>query len=84
MERPWTGWKKVATNNTKDETPHHLPPCLVGGRSLLVVPGIDGGHDIPAVFDGVSPSKKKALPLRLPSSSGTDVKMTLSCGACMV
>jgi hypothetical protein len=35
--------------------------------SLLVVPGIDGRHNIPAVFDGVSPSRNKAVPLRLKS-----------------
>ena len=35
--------------------------------SLLVAPGIDGRHHIPAVFDGVSPSKKKAVSLRLTS-----------------
>jgi hypothetical protein len=35
--------------------------------SLLVVPGIDGRHDIPAVFDSVSPSRNTAVPLRLKS-----------------
>jgi 2,5-diamino-6-(ribosylamino)-4(3H)-pyrimidinone 5'-phosphate reductase len=35
--------------------------------SLLVVPGIDGRHNIPAVFDGVGPSRKTAVPLRLKS-----------------
>ena len=40
---------------------------LVDEISLLVVPGIDGRHEIPAVFDGISPSRKKAVPLRLQS-----------------
>jgi riboflavin biosynthesis pyrimidine reductase len=40
---------------------------LVDEVSLLVAPGIDGRHDIPAVFDGVSPSKKRAVSLRLTS-----------------
>jgi 2,5-diamino-6-(ribosylamino)-4(3H)-pyrimidinone 5'-phosphate reductase len=40
---------------------------LVDEVSLLVVPGIDGRHDIPAVFDGVRPSRKRAVPLRLKS-----------------
>jgi riboflavin biosynthesis pyrimidine reductase len=40
---------------------------LVDEVSLLVVPGIDGRHDIPAVFDGVSPSRNKAIPLKLKS-----------------
>ena len=40
---------------------------LVDEVSLLVVPGIDGRHDVPAVFDGVSPSRRTAVPLRLKS-----------------
>ncbi len=44
-----------------------LQAGLVDELSLLVVPGIDGRHEIPAVFDGVSPSKKKAVPLKLKS-----------------
>jgi riboflavin biosynthesis pyrimidine reductase len=40
---------------------------LVDEVSLLLVPGIDGRHDIPAVFDGVSPEKHTAVPLRLKS-----------------
>jgi 2,5-diamino-6-(ribosylamino)-4(3H)-pyrimidinone 5'-phosphate reductase len=40
---------------------------LVDELSLLVVPGIDGRHEIPAVFDGLSQSKRKAVPLRLKS-----------------
>jgi riboflavin biosynthesis pyrimidine reductase len=44
-----------------------LQAGLVDELSLLVVPGIDGRHDIPAVFDGISQSKKKAVPLKLKS-----------------
>jgi riboflavin biosynthesis pyrimidine reductase len=44
-----------------------LQAGLVDEVSLLVVPGIDGRHDIPAVFDGVSPSRHKAVPLKLKS-----------------
>ena len=44
-----------------------LQAGLVDEVSILVVPGIDGRHDIPAVFDGVSPSRNKAVPLRLKS-----------------
>ena len=44
-----------------------LQAGLVDELSLLVVPGIDGRHDIPAVFDGLTQSKKKAVPLRLKS-----------------
>ncbi len=42
-----------------------LQAGLVDEVSLLVVPGIDGRHDIPAVFDGVSSSTNTAVPLRL-------------------
>jgi riboflavin biosynthesis pyrimidine reductase len=44
-----------------------LEADLVDELSLLLVPGIDGRHDIPAVFDGVSPSRKTAVPLKLKS-----------------
>ena len=44
-----------------------LQAGLVDELSLLVVPGIDGRHDIPAVFDGVTSSKKQAVPLRIKS-----------------
>jgi 2,5-diamino-6-(ribosylamino)-4(3H)-pyrimidinone 5'-phosphate reductase len=44
-----------------------LQADLVDEVSLLVVPGIDGRHSIPAVFDGVSPSRNTAVPLRLKS-----------------
>ena len=40
---------------------------LDGDLSVLIVPGIDGRHDIPAIFDGVKPTVKKAVPLRLKS-----------------
>jgi 2,5-diamino-6-(ribosylamino)-4(3H)-pyrimidinone 5'-phosphate reductase len=42
-----------------------LQADLIDEVSLLIVPGIDGRHDIPAAFDGVSPSRKTAVPLRL-------------------
>ncbi len=42
-----------------------LEADLVDEVSLLIVPGIDGRHDIPAVFDGVSPERRAAVPLRL-------------------
>jgi 2,5-diamino-6-(ribosylamino)-4(3H)-pyrimidinone 5'-phosphate reductase len=44
-----------------------LAAGLVDELSLLVVPGIDGRHEVPAVFDGISSSKKKAVPLKLKS-----------------
>src|SRR5512140_2153610 len=46
-----------------------LQAGLVDELSLLLVPGIDGRHDIPALFDGLSlsPSNKKAVALRLKS-----------------
>ena len=44
-----------------------LQAGLVDELSLLVVLGIDGRHDIPAVFDGVSASHKRAVPLKLKS-----------------
>jgi 2,5-diamino-6-(ribosylamino)-4(3H)-pyrimidinone 5'-phosphate reductase len=44
-----------------------LQAGLIDEVSLLVVPGIDGRHDIPAVFDGVNPSRKTAVPLKLKS-----------------
>jgi riboflavin biosynthesis pyrimidine reductase len=52
-----------------------LQADLVDELSLLVVPGIDGRHDIPAVFDGVSPSRSTAVPLKLKSVErrGNDV-----------
>jgi len=44
-----------------------LEARLVDEVSLLLVPGIDGRHDIPAVFDGVSLARKGAVPLKLKS-----------------
>lgn len=44
-----------------------LEANLVDEVSLLIVPGIDGRHDIPAVFDGISQSRKRAVPLKLKS-----------------
>jgi riboflavin biosynthesis pyrimidine reductase len=44
-----------------------LEAGLVDELSLLIVPGIDGRHDIPAVFDGVSPARSTAVSLRLKS-----------------
>jgi riboflavin biosynthesis pyrimidine reductase len=44
-----------------------LAADLIDEVSLLVVPGIDGRHDLPAVFDGVSATRKAAVPLKLKS-----------------
>jgi riboflavin biosynthesis pyrimidine reductase len=44
-----------------------LEAGLVDEVSLLLVPGIDGRHEIPAVFDGVDPARRTAVPLRLRS-----------------
>lgn len=44
-----------------------LEAGLVDEVSLLIAPGIDGRHDIPAVFDGVSAMGRSAVPLRLKS-----------------
>lgn len=44
-----------------------LKAGLVDEVSLLLVPGIDGRHDIPAVFDGLGSSHTTAVPLRLKS-----------------
>ncbi|MBZ5493787.1 MAG: dihydrofolate reductase family protein [Acidobacteriia bacterium] len=40
---------------------------LVDEVSLLLLPGLDGRHEIPAVFDGVTDSNHKAVPLNLKS-----------------
>ena len=43
---------------------------MTGGDqvSLLVAPGIDGRHDIPAILDGISPPPRNvAVPLKLES-----------------
>ena len=44
-----------------------LQAGLLDELSLLIAPGIDGRHDIPAVFDGISAASGKAVPLRLKS-----------------
>lgn len=44
-----------------------LEAGLVDELSLLIAPGIDGRHDIPAVFDSVSPHTRRAVPLVLKS-----------------
>lgn len=44
-----------------------LEAGLVDEVSLLLVPGIDGRRDVPAIFDGVSPSRTRALTLKLKS-----------------
>lgn len=44
-----------------------LEAGLVDEVSLLLVPGIDGRHEIPAVFDGVNAERKTAVPLKLRS-----------------
>ena len=45
---------------------------LVDEVSLLLLPGIDGRHDIPAVFDGVVRTNAKATPLKLKSIERRD------------
>lgn len=49
-----------------------LEADLVDEVSLLLVPGIDGRHDIPAVFDGVDPARKTAVPLKIKSVERRD------------
>jgi 2,5-diamino-6-(ribosylamino)-4(3H)-pyrimidinone 5'-phosphate reductase len=44
-----------------------LEAGLVDELSLLIVPGIDGRHGIPAVFDDVSSARTAAVPLKLKS-----------------
>ena len=44
-----------------------LEAGLVDEVSLLLLAGIDGRHDIPAVFDGIADSKHAAVPLKLKS-----------------
>jgi riboflavin biosynthesis pyrimidine reductase len=44
-----------------------LEAGLVDEVSLLVVAGIDGRHDIPTVFDGMSPKQSAAIRLKLKS-----------------
>jgi 2,5-diamino-6-(ribosylamino)-4(3H)-pyrimidinone 5'-phosphate reductase len=49
-----------------------LAAHLIDEVSLVLVPGIDGRHDIPAVFDGISPSRNTAVPLKLRSVEQRD------------
>jgi 2,5-diamino-6-(ribosylamino)-4(3H)-pyrimidinone 5'-phosphate reductase len=42
-----------------------LQEGLIDELSLLIVPGIDGRHDIPTVFDGMNPKLRRAYRLRL-------------------
>ncbi len=44
-----------------------LEAGLVDEISVLIAPGIDGRHEIPALFDGMKLSSGKAVPLRLKS-----------------
>ncbi len=44
-----------------------LEAGLIDEVSLIIVPGIDGRHDIPTVFDGISSGQKRAVPLKLKS-----------------
>ena len=44
-----------------------LEAGLIDELSLLIVPGIDGRHDVAAVFDGISPEGHKAVQLELKS-----------------
>ena len=46
-----------------------LQQGLIDELSLLVVPGIDGRHDVPTVFDGMDPKRRRAARLRLTSVS---------------
>jgi 2,5-diamino-6-(ribosylamino)-4(3H)-pyrimidinone 5'-phosphate reductase len=44
-----------------------LEAGLVDEVSLLLVPGIDGRREVPDVFDGVNPSRTRAVALKLQS-----------------
>jgi 2,5-diamino-6-(ribosylamino)-4(3H)-pyrimidinone 5'-phosphate reductase len=44
-----------------------LEADLVDEVSLLIVPGIDGRHGVATVFDGLSPNRTAAVPLKLKS-----------------
>ena len=44
-----------------------LQAGLIDEVSLLLVPGIDGRHGVAAVFDGLGPTTKAAVPLKLKS-----------------
>jgi riboflavin biosynthesis pyrimidine reductase len=49
-----------------------LEAGLVDELSLLIAPGIDGRHEIAAVFDGVDPARTRAVPLALKSVERRD------------
>jgi 2,5-diamino-6-(ribosylamino)-4(3H)-pyrimidinone 5'-phosphate reductase len=49
-----------------------LAASLVDEVSLLLAPGIDGRHEIPAVFDGISRSEPTAVSLKLESVEQLD------------
>jgi len=44
-----------------------LEAGLIDEISLLLVPGIDGRHDVPTVFDGMNPKLKSGIKLELNS-----------------
>lgn len=44
-----------------------LEADLVDEVSVIIAAGIDGRHDIPALFDGVSPARNSAVRLKLES-----------------
>ena len=44
-----------------------LEAALVDEISVLIAAGIDGRHEIPALFDGMKLSSGKAVPLKLKS-----------------
>ena len=49
-----------------------LATGLLDGISLLLAPGIDGRHEIAAVFDGISFQGRNAVPLKLKSVERRD------------
>ena len=49
-----------------------LQADLVDELSLLLVPGIDGRHEIPAVFDGFNSARKTDVSLKLKSFDRRD------------
>jgi len=55
-----------------------LQADLVDEVSLLLVPGIDGRREVPAVFD-VNPARKAAVPLKLKSIERRE-KLRSDCG----
>lgn len=49
-----------------------LEANLVDEISLLIVPGVDGRHDVPSVFDGIPTDNDTAFPLELKSVERRD------------